>query len=136
MTPGPVHGNAQKRRAMSLELGEKFVVQCQLVAADGTPISRIESQDHRLPTKFAEGKPLIRRDGEREIRRGCSARQDVGHGSPLALGVFQVAAITVTTFLPHARLEMARRQLLLQESKVASRVISAFRSLDTGQPAL
>src|SRR5436190_479980 len=38
MTPGAVHGNTQKRRAMALKVGENLVVECELVAANGTPI--------------------------------------------------------------------------------------------------
>jgi len=67
---------------MALEFRENLVVQCQLVAADGAPIGRVECEDDRLATKFTKGEPLIRGDGKREIRRGRSACENVRNGSP------------------------------------------------------
>src|SRR4051794_12171967 len=43
MTPGAVYGNAYQLSRVSAEFREKLVEQCEFIAANRTPVSRIKS---------------------------------------------------------------------------------------------
>ena len=79
MAPGAIHRNAEELGAVLAELGEDFIVERQLIAADRTPIGRVEGKDYRLTREVAERQVLIRRDPEGEVGGGRSGRQDMRH---------------------------------------------------------
>jgi hypothetical protein len=68
MAPRTIHRNPQKRRFELLEFREYFVVEGHLIAADGAPVRRIESQNEWLAEQLAEGEFLIGCDMEGKFR--------------------------------------------------------------------
>ena len=90
VTPRAVYRNAQELSAMFAELGKDFVVEHHLVAADRTPVRRIESEDDRPSLQIAKGKPLVRRDPQLEVGSDCPGGKDLRHFSspPSAMPAF------------------------------------------------
>jgi hypothetical protein len=61
------------------ELGQNLVVERHLIAADRTPIGRVEGKDYRLTREVAERQVSIRHDPEGEVGGGGSGGQDMRH---------------------------------------------------------
>jgi hypothetical protein len=59
MAPHSVDCDAQQLRAVLAEFGQHPVVERKLLAADRTPVRRIEGKDHRPALQFAERQILI-----------------------------------------------------------------------------
>ena len=66
---------------MFAELWKDFVVECHLVAADRTPVRRIESEDDRPSLQIAKGKPLVRRHPQFKVGSDCRGGKDLRHFS-------------------------------------------------------
>ncbi len=79
VAPDAVNGDADD---LSVELGEfgaKFVVEAELIAANGAPISGVKDEDDGLSAELGEGNFLIGGAGEGEIWSGCAGGQGI-HG--------------------------------------------------------
>src|SRR6267142_1752014 len=79
MTPGAVDRDAKKLRAVPAELGQDVVVEAHLVAADRTPVGRVEGKDHAPAGQLVERQRLIRRDVQGKAGSAYSFGEDVGH---------------------------------------------------------
>ena len=63
-----VNGNADEAGIEPLKFGKDFVIERELIAADGAPIGRIKSQDDGLTVEIGEAQEFSRLVGEDEIR--------------------------------------------------------------------
>ena len=69
VTPHAVDRNADQLGVESRKLWKDFVVEPHLIAADRTPVRRIEREDYRPAAKFAERHLLIGRRRKGKVRR-------------------------------------------------------------------
>jgi hypothetical protein len=65
-------------RRLSSRWGQRLVVERHLIAADRTPVGRIEGDDHRLAGEVAEAQALIGGHVQREIRSLGAGTQKLG----------------------------------------------------------
>ena len=63
MAPGTIHRNTEELGAVLFELGQNLVAERHLIAADRTPIGRVEGKDYRLTREVAERQVLIVKSG-------------------------------------------------------------------------
>ena len=61
---------------MLAELGQDFVVERHLVAADRTPVRRVEREDDRPSLQIPKGKPLVRRHPQFKVGSDCPGGKD------------------------------------------------------------
>src|SRR4051812_22318822 len=78
VAPGPINRNPQNGRLMILEFWKDLVVERNLVAANRTPVCRVEDEDHRAAAQLAKRERLVRSDVQCEIGSG-SSRREYGH---------------------------------------------------------
>ena len=76
VTPHAIDRDPHQLGAVVVELGEHFVEERQLIAADGTPVGGIEGENHRTAAQLGERERLVRRGVQREVRRGGPRWQD------------------------------------------------------------
>src|SRR5271170_2089505 len=69
MRPYTINGNSHQRGPQFLKLFKHFVVECQLVAADRTPVCGVEYQDDISPFKFGQANLLVGSRRKDEIWR-------------------------------------------------------------------
>ena len=83
VAPNPVDGDTEKPCVEARELRAKLVVKRHLVAADGTPIRRVERQDHRPPAQLGQADRPVGGRGQRELGGDRSRRERPGtHARP------------------------------------------------------
>jgi len=79
MAPDAINRNSDKLSSMFLELRQYFVVQRHLVAANRTPVGRVEGQDYWPPPKLGERDGLVWRNVQGEVGRLCARRKYMRH---------------------------------------------------------
>ena len=63
-----VNGNAEEVGIESLEFGKDFVIERELISANGAPIGRIKNQDDGLSAVIGKAQEFSRLRGKDEIR--------------------------------------------------------------------
>ena len=79
VAPHSVDRDAQQLRAVLAEFRQHLVVKRELIAADRTPVRRIEGEDHRSALQLAERQILIRRHAQCEPRSGGADGENLRH---------------------------------------------------------
>src|SRR3954470_3506518 len=116
VAPGSVYGEAQELGPVLAKLGKDLVVERHLVAADRTPVGRVEGQDDRSAPQIAEGEPLVGRYPQLEVGSDGSSAQDLRH---LAL------------LLPRSNLPRSVRRYVASSSSTLTAVKPARISVPT-----
>src|SRR4051812_6170177 len=77
VAPDAIDRDSQQLGIVALEFFKNFVVEGKLIAADGTPVGRIERQDDGAATKFGQSDFLVGRAVQLKRWSGGSRRQSV-----------------------------------------------------------
>jgi hypothetical protein len=71
---------------MPLELRQELIEEGQLIAADGTPVRRVEDKNHGTPAQIGEPKLGVRTAGKGEVR-GWGSSRERARGGHWAIGI-------------------------------------------------
>src|SRR6266404_2930036 len=76
VTPDTVDRDPENLGAVFAKLGKNLVVERHLIAAHGTPVSRIKDKDDRASSQLAQAEHLVGCGGEREVGGACAGAKN------------------------------------------------------------
>ena len=78
VTPGPVYRDPHNLGSVLVKLGKNLVVQRYLIAANRTPVGRVEHKDDRSSAELAQAEYLVGRRVESEVGGRSAGGENFG----------------------------------------------------------